>query len=74
MVLVRTNVFEERITSIIRVTRISMLGTSAVIFLCSMLRLLVTANAFSWLADSYHPNDGGDTFLGNVGSYMSHMV
>jgi cobalamin synthase len=39
--LVRTDVSEERITSIIRVTRIGALGTLAVIV---MLRLLVTAD------------------------------
>jgi hypothetical protein len=42
---VRTDVWEERIASIIRVTRIGELGiTLAVSILHSMLRLLVTAN------------------------------
>jgi hypothetical protein len=55
VVLVRTDVLEERIASIIRVTRIGELGTTLavtsnrsahyVVFLRSVLRLLVTANA-----------------------------
>jgi hypothetical protein len=49
--LVRTDVSKERIASIIRVTRIGELGTTLAVtnnrncvFLCSVLRLLVTAN------------------------------
>jgi Mn2+/Fe2+ NRAMP family transporter len=43
--LVKTDVSEERSASIIRVTRIGELGrTLAVVFLCSVHRLLVTAN------------------------------
>jgi hypothetical protein len=52
--LVITDILEERIASIIRVTRIAELGT----------RLAVTC----------HPDDGGDTFLLNVGSYKSHTA
>jgi hypothetical protein len=52
VVLIRTDVSEEHISSIIKVTRISELGTtlavtsnrSGVIFLRSVLQLLVTAN------------------------------
>jgi hypothetical protein len=58
--LVRINVSEECITSIIRVIRIV------------VLRLLLTANVPG--ADSCHPGDGGDTFLRNVGSYYSNTA
>jgi hypothetical protein len=44
--LVRTDVWEERSASIIRVTRIGELGTTVAVFLASVLQLLVTANAF----------------------------
>jgi hypothetical protein len=45
VVLLRTDVSEELITSMIRVTRIDELGTTShVLFLRSVLRLLVTAN------------------------------
>jgi hypothetical protein len=48
--LVRTDVSEERSASIIRVTRVSLLGTRlAVVFLRSVSRLLVTANVPSSL-------------------------
>jgi hypothetical protein len=47
VVLARTDVSEEHITSLIRVKRINELGT-----------LAVTINCFS-----FHPDDGGDTFL-----------
>jgi hypothetical protein len=53
--LVRTNVLEEYIASIIRVTRIGKLGA-----------LL--------LADSFHPDDGGNAILRNVGSNKSHTA
>jgi hypothetical protein len=38
--------------------------------LCSVLRLLVTANIAP--SSLIHPDDGYDTFLRNVGSYKSH--
>jgi ABC-type phosphate/phosphonate transport system permease subunit len=44
VVLVRANISEERITIIIRVTRIGEQGTTLALFLRSLLRLLVTAN------------------------------
>jgi hypothetical protein len=50
--LVRTDVSEERFTSIVRVTRIGELG----------------------IADSCRPDDGGDMFFRNVGSYKSHTA
>jgi hypothetical protein len=57
MALVRTDVSEELIASIIRVQRISKLGTT----------LLVTSNRskqrFSYMADSFHPDDLRDTVL-----------
>jgi hypothetical protein len=58
--LIITDVSEERIATIIRVTRISELG----------IMLAVTSNPY--LAYSCHLDDGGDTFLRNVGSYMSY--
>jgi hypothetical protein len=61
---VRTDVREKRITSIIKVTRIGVLGTM----------LAVTNNRSTLLADSCHPDDGGDTILRNVGSYKSQMA
>jgi hypothetical protein len=54
---------EECSTSIVRVTRISELGT----------KLAVTSN-WSTLTDSCHPDDGGATFLWNVGSYKPHGI
>jgi hypothetical protein len=56
--LVRTDVSEERSTSIIKVTRIGELGTM----------LGVTSNR-RMLRD-----DGGVKFLRNVGSYKSHTA
>jgi hypothetical protein len=59
--LVRTDIFEEHVTSIIRITRIGKLETI----------LAVTSNQ-SMLANSCHPGDGGDMFLLNVGFSTSH--
>jgi hypothetical protein len=42
--LVRTDVWEERVASINRVTRIGELGTTLAVFLCRVRRLLITAN------------------------------
>jgi hypothetical protein len=61
--LVRTDVSEEHIVSIIRMTRIGELGT-----------LAVTSNRSTLLADSCHPDDGGDMYLRNVGSYKSRAA
>jgi hypothetical protein len=58
--IVRTDVFEERRTTIIRVTRIGELGTT----------LAVTRNRLRLC----HPDDGGSTFLRNVCSYKSHTA
>jgi hypothetical protein len=67
--LVRTDVSEELIISVIRVTSIGELGTMLaltsdydIVFYCSVLRLLVTAKLFQ-LTDSCHPDDGGAAFL-----------
>jgi hypothetical protein len=62
--LVRTDISEECITSIIRVTRICELGTT----------LTVTSNRCTLLSDSCHSDDGCATFLRNVGSYKSHTA
>jgi hypothetical protein len=61
--LVRTDISEERIVSIIRVTRIAEVGTT----------LAVTSSG-STLAESCHHDDGRGTFLRNVGSYKSHTA
>jgi hypothetical protein len=57
MVLVRTDVLEERVVYIIRVRRISEAGT-----------LAVSSDGY------FYPDDGGDMFLRNVGSYKSHTM
>jgi hypothetical protein len=66
--IVRTDVSEERIAYIARVTGIGEVGTT----------LAVTSNRSplrcSQLADSCHPDDRGDTFLRNVSSYKSHTT
>jgi hypothetical protein len=61
---VRTDVSEELIASIIMVTRINELGTT----------LVVSNNRSTVLADSCHSDDGGHTFLRNVYSYKSHTA
>jgi hypothetical protein len=75
--ILRTDVSEERRGSIIRVTRIGELGTTLAVTsnrrtlrrntMCSVLRLLVAA-----IVVPCHPDDGGATFLRNIGSYRSH--
>jgi hypothetical protein len=62
--LVRTDVSEERNASTIRMTIISELGTT----------LAVTSNRRTLRRNSCHPDDGGATFLRNVGSYRSHTT
>jgi hypothetical protein len=64
VILVSTDVSEERIASIIRATRIGELGIT----------LAVTRNRRTLLGDSCHLNDGGAKFLRNVGSYKSDMA
>jgi hypothetical protein len=59
--LVRTDVSEERTASIIRVTRISELGTIAVTSNRRTLRFL-------------SPDNGYATFLRNIGSNKSHTA
>jgi hypothetical protein len=60
--LLRTNVSDERVASIIRVTRIAELGTI----------LAVTNNRNTLRRNDICHTDDGDTFLRNVGSYNSH--
>jgi hypothetical protein len=61
--LVRTDFSEERIASIIRMKRISELGTN-----CKLLLTLFLARRFLL------PDDGGDTFLRKVSTYRSQMA
>jgi hypothetical protein len=56
---VRTDVSEELIASVIRAKRISEPGTTI---------------TFSYLADSFYSNDEGNTFLRNVGCYKPHSA
>jgi hypothetical protein len=74
VILVRTCVSVEGITSIIRVERIGELGTTLAVpvFLRNLLQLLFTANVVPGSLISYH--DVGDTFLRNVGSYKSNAA
>jgi hypothetical protein len=62
--LVRTDVSEEPSASFIRVTKIGELGTP----------LAATSNRRTLRSVSCHPDDGGATFLRNVGCYKSHMA
>jgi hypothetical protein len=64
--LVRTEVSEELTISIIRVKWLSELGT-ALASTRNWIRLRC-----SYLTDSCHSDDGGDTFLRNIGSYKNH--
>jgi hypothetical protein len=59
--LVRTDVPEEISASIIKLTRIDEIRIT----------LAVTKHAS---VASCHPDDGGDTFFRNFGSYKSHMA
>jgi hypothetical protein len=61
---VRTDFSEDRSASIIRLTRIGELGRT----------LVVTSNRRILQRKSYHPDDGGATFLRNVGSYKGHTA
>jgi hypothetical protein len=68
--LVRTDVSEERITSIFRGTGLAEVGgTSAVIGNRNSTVIVVPR-----FADYCHPEDESDTFLRNVGSYISHTA
>jgi hypothetical protein len=62
--LVRTDVSEQRIASISRVTRIGELGTT----------LAATSNLCRLRPYSCYPYDEGETFLRNIGSYKSHTA
>jgi hypothetical protein len=61
--LVRTDVSEQRIASITRMTRIGELGTT-----------LDVTTSRSTQRHCCHPDDGNNTFLGNVGFYNSHTA
>jgi hypothetical protein len=77
---VRTEVLEVHIASILRVIRISELGTALAVtsnwstlqrvFHYTVLRLVVTAN----IAHSFPIDEGGARFLQNVGSYKNHTT
>jgi hypothetical protein len=67
--LVRTDVSEEPSASFIRVTRIGELGTTLA---ATTNRSTLQRNAK--LTDSCHPDEGGDRFLRNVGSFNSHTA
>jgi hypothetical protein len=69
--LVRTAVSDERIASIIRVTSIG--GNSNSIY-SQRASVASYCQRCSYLADSCHLDDGGDTFLRNVGSYTDHTA
>jgi hypothetical protein len=63
--LARTDVSEQCIASIIRVTNIGELGTE----------IAVTSKLSNWdetLCHAQHVDDGGDTLLRNVRCYKSH--
>jgi hypothetical protein len=74
--LVSADVSEERIASIIRVTRIGELGITlglcSNVFLRSLLRLLVTANFPG--PPALVTDDGSEILLRNVGYYKSHVA
>jgi hypothetical protein len=65
--LVRTDVSKERSVSIIRVTRIGELGTTLAVTFKLGLTLFIVHLFF-------HHDDGGNTFLRNVGSYKDHTA
>jgi hypothetical protein len=81
--LVRIDVSEERIASIIRVTRIGELGTTLALsskrnnlrrnYTVLVLRLLVTATFFL-TRRILSSDDGGGKFFRSISSYMSHTV
>jgi hypothetical protein len=60
LVVIRTDVLEERVASICRVRRIRELGMLAV--------------AITLLADYFHPEDGDDALPRDVGSNKSHTA
>jgi hypothetical protein len=72
----KKHVSEERIASILRVTKFGELRMLAV---TSNRRMLLASVAGYWyncsyLTDPCHPDDGGDIFLRNIGSSKSHMA
>jgi hypothetical protein len=69
--LIRTNVSEEHIASIFRVTRNSELGTTSAAWRASVGSYCLHC---SQIADSGHPAARGDMFLRNACSYKSHTA
>jgi hypothetical protein len=67
--LVRTDVSDEPRASFIRMTRICELGTT--LTATSNRRTLRRNTKFT---DSFHPDEGGASFLRNVCSYKSHTA
>jgi hypothetical protein len=65
--LVRTDVSEESISSINRVTRIGQLGTTLAVTITGSKQQIHTVNVFP----SSHPHYRTDNFLRNVDSYKS---
>jgi hypothetical protein len=63
MALVRTDVSEEHIASIIRMTRIGELGTMLAVTIFSLHALVANYCCCSQFTDSCHPDDGEDPFL-----------
>jgi hypothetical protein len=66
-------VSKERTASITKVIKIDEPGKPLAVTI-SVFLLLVTANICSKYANSCHLDDGGDTFLQNIGSYKSHTT
>jgi hypothetical protein len=70
--LVRIDVSEELSSSLIRVTRVGELGTK--LALISNMRRLLVKDSVVPSSLTCHPDEGGDKFLRNVGSYKSHAA
>jgi hypothetical protein len=58
------NTFRMNVSSLLRGTGISDLGTT----------LVVVSNGRTQRRNTCHPEDGGATFLRNIGSYKSHTA
>jgi hypothetical protein len=71
--LIRTDVSEDRIASIFRVTEYEQVQSETV----RISRVVVYTRAYCfalYLLVLGHPEDGGDTILRNVDSYKSHTA
>jgi hypothetical protein len=69
---VRIHVSDERIASMIRVTRIGELETELAV--TSNRSMRINTKLITILFLSCRPDDGSDMFLRNVGSYKSHTA